>query len=145
MDREETERKTYGLGKRLGLPVVAGSDTHQAVQYGCIRTRFEKTCTTVQELYQEMLLGNYNIVISDQAAFQVKTANLLKRALKEIHALGGDYVAVLTGKEAADQKEAGQTDREEPLADFDGHAAGQTGEETVSAVLAQERIRKNAS
>lgn len=143
--RAITEKLTFGLGRRFRKPVVGGSDTHQAVQYGCIRTRFEKTCTTVQELYQEMLLGNYNIVISDQAAFQVKTANLLKRALKKIHALGGDYVAVLTGKEAADQKEAGQTDREEPLADFDGHAAGQTGEETVSAVLAQERIRKNAS
>ena len=83
--------------------------------------------------------------------FQVKTANLLKRALKEIHALGGDYVAVLTGKEAANQNEAaaqneaGQTDREELLADLDGHAAGQDGGETVSVVLAQERTRKNAS
>ena len=117
--RAITEKLTFGLGRRFRKPVVGGSDTHQAVQYGCIRTRFEKTCTTVSELYQEMQSGNYEIIIADQAAFQVKTANLLKRALKEIHALGGDYVAVLTGKEATDQ--------------------------TVSAVLAQERTRKNAS
>ena len=95
-----TERLTYHLGESLHKPVVGGSDTHQAVQYGCIRTRFEKTCTTVPELYEEMQSGNYEIAISDQAAFQVKTANLLKRALKEIHALGGDYVALLMGKES---------------------------------------------
>ena len=98
--RMRTERLTYHLGESLHKPVVGGSDTHQAVQYGCIRTRFEKTCTTVPELYEEMQSGNYEIAISDQAAFQVKTANLLKRALKEIHVLGGDYVALLMGKES---------------------------------------------
>ena len=36
-------------------------------------------------------------MVSEQAAFQVKTAGILKRALKEIHALGGDYVGVLLG------------------------------------------------
>ena len=40
-DRQRTEELTFGLGQRLGKPVVAGSDTHQAVQYGCIRTCFE--------------------------------------------------------------------------------------------------------
>ena len=97
MDREETERKTYGLGKRLGLPVVAGSDTHQAVQYGCIRTCFEKEFCTAAEMKEEIRKGSYEIVVSGHAAFQVKTAGLLKRALKEIHALGGDYVGVLLG------------------------------------------------
>ena len=42
-----------------------------------------------------MKAGAYRIRISDQAHFQVKTAGILKRALKEIHALGGDYVSVL--------------------------------------------------
>ncbi len=99
--RELTEHLTYGLGKTYGKPVVGGSDTHQAVQYGCIRTEFEKECRTVAELYQEMKAGRYAICISDQASLQVKTAGLLKRALKEIHALGGDYVSVLLGKEPA--------------------------------------------
>lgn len=45
-----------------------------------------------------MLKGNYEICISEDAAFKVKTACLLKRALKEIDALGGDYVSVLLGK-----------------------------------------------
>ena len=94
-DREETERKTYELARRLRIPVVAGSDTHQAVQYGCIRTRFEKEFGTVEEMRAEMKKGGYEIVVSDYASFQVRTAGLLKRALKEIHAIGGDYVHVL--------------------------------------------------
>ena len=51
---------------------------------------------TVPALYGEMTAGHYAIDLSDTAAFQVRTACLLKRSLKEIHALGGDYVAILT-------------------------------------------------
>ena len=47
-------------------------------------------------MHQEMLAGRYEIQLVDSAAFQVRTACLLKRSLKEIYALGGDYVAVLT-------------------------------------------------
>lgn len=94
---ELTKELTLRLGERFNKPVVGGSDTHQAVQYGCIRTRFENTFITVKSLYEAMQKGNYDIDISQQAAFQVKTAALLKKALKEVHALGGDYVALLTG------------------------------------------------
>ena len=97
-DRARTEELTYALARRLGLPVVAGSDTHQAVQYGCIRTRFERDdITTVAALAGEIRAGRYEIVVHPEAAFRVRTAVLLKRALKEIHALGGDYVSVLLG------------------------------------------------
>ena len=100
-DRERTRRLTTGLGKALGLPVVSGSDTHQAVQYGCVRTRFAESFNTVEALRRAVNGGAYEICISDNAARQVATAALLKRSLKEIHALGGDYVSVLLGKEPA--------------------------------------------
>ena len=74
--------------------MVSGSDTHQAVQYGCVTTVFERDVDTVPALYGEMTAGRYAIDLSDTAAFQVRTACLLKRSLKEIHALGGDYVAI---------------------------------------------------
>ena len=96
-DRLRTEQLTRALGQQLHKPVVSGSDTHQAVQYGCIRTRFDRTVNRIPELYVEMQAGRYEICVSPEAAFQVKTAALLKRALKEIHALGGDYVSVLLG------------------------------------------------
>lgn len=96
LDRERTERLTYALGKKLSIPVVSGSDTHQAVQYGCVTTVFERNCDTIPELYEEMQAGRYAIHLADTATFQVRTACLLKRSLKEIHALGGDYVSILT-------------------------------------------------
>ena len=100
-DRQRAERLTKGLGERLGKPVVSGSDTHQAVQYGCVTTVFEREVDTVPALYGEMTAGRYAIDLSDTAAFQVRTACLLKRSLKEIHALGGDYVAILTREATA--------------------------------------------
>ena len=101
LDRDRTERLTYALGKELEIPVVSGSDTHQAVQYGCVTTVFEREVDTVPALYGEMTAGRYAIDLSDTAAFQVRTACLLKRSLKEIHALGGDYVAILTREATA--------------------------------------------
>ncbi len=97
-NRLKTEEQTYGLGRRLAKPVVGGSDTHQAIQYGCIRTGFERECRTIEELYKEMLANRYQICVSDSVSQQVKSAGLLKRALKEIDALGGDYVSVLLNK-----------------------------------------------
>lgn len=97
LDRSRTEALTYALGSRLEIPVVSGSDTHQAVQYGCVTTVFDHSFTSVSALWNEMKAGRYKIQLSDQAPFLVRTASLLKRSLKEIHALGGDYVAVLTG------------------------------------------------
>ena len=98
LDRARTERLTYALAEKLELPVISGSDTHQAVQYGCISTVLEQDCTTFDEIFSQVRAGAYRIEVAQQAAFQVQTASLLKRALKEIHALGGDYVSILTAK-----------------------------------------------
>src|SRR5699024_11470925 len=86
-DRQRTEELTFGLGQRLGKPVVAGSDTHQAVQYGCIRTCFEHDFDSFDVLAREMKAGRYSICIHPDAEVKVRTAGLLKRALKEVHAL----------------------------------------------------------
>lgn len=72
---------TYDLGRKYQKPVVGGSDTHQAVQYGCIRNLFEEEFLTVETLYQAMLRGEYSIEVAPEAGFQVKTAALLKRSL----------------------------------------------------------------
>lgn len=100
LDCEATKEEVYKLGNRLGIPIVSGSDTHQSVQYGCIRTCMEHEVNTVRALYDEMLAGRYQIMISNYSAFQVKTAGLLKKALKAVHAAGGDYVSVLLNQDA---------------------------------------------
>ena len=95
-EKEETQRKVYGLGQELGIPVVSGSDTHQAFQYGCVCTRFSRSISRTEDLKAAVRDGRYEIQISSNLSFQVKTAGTLKRALKEIHSQGGDYVTVLT-------------------------------------------------
>ena len=95
-NRNYYEILTDTMAKELGIPMVGGSDTHQSVQYGCIRTNFQKDVKKVAALYEMMQSRNYTVEISSHAASKVNTAGIMKKALKEIHALGGDYVAILT-------------------------------------------------
>ena len=94
-DFEGTIAKTYALAERLGVSVVSGSDTHQAFQYGCVTTHLDERVTTVAELRAQVLAGAYHIEYASDLAFKVKTAGMLKRSLKEIDRLGGDYVQTL--------------------------------------------------
>lgn len=94
-DREGTWEKMRALSRRLNRPLVAGSDTHQSFQYGCVWNEFERTVNTADGLAEEIRKGAYEIRMSDALAFKVESAGLLKRALKEIDVLGGDYVSVL--------------------------------------------------
>ena len=94
-DFEGTIAKTYAFAQELGVPVVSGSDTHQAFQYGCAVTVMGERVTTVAGLRAQVLSGNYRISYASDLAFKVKTAGMLKRALKEIDRLGGDYVQTL--------------------------------------------------
>lgn len=94
---ESAKSQVRSLSSRLMLPIVAGSDTHQSTQYGSIYNDFETEIFTVNALDKIMKEGAYTIHTSPNAYFQVKTAGVLKKALKEIHALGGDYVSILKG------------------------------------------------
>lgn len=95
IDGEMNLDKIKEFSKQLEKPFVAGSDTHQSFQYGCIYNEFDNSVNTIEELKEEIELGNYEMKVSDHIAFQVKTASVLKRALKSIHQNGGDYVSVL--------------------------------------------------
>ena len=94
-DRASTEIKVRALSKHLGVPFLAGSDTHQSFQFGCIYNQFEESLTTISELREAIERGAYSIVHGESALMQVTAASIIKRTLKEIHVLGGDYVAVL--------------------------------------------------
>ena len=94
-DERSARMKVDAFAGLLNIPLVAGSDTHQSFQYGSVYNIFTEDCSTVNSLGESIRRGTYEIHISRNAAFRVKTAVVLKRALKEIHALGGDYVSVL--------------------------------------------------
>ena len=94
-DFEGTIARTLAFARELGVPVVSGSDTHQAFQYGCVTTALDYAVDTVADLRAQVLAGSYHIAYAPDLAFKVKTAGMLKRALKEIDRLGGNYVNVL--------------------------------------------------
>ena len=94
-DRYGTWEKMRALSRKLNRPLVAGSDTHQSFQYGCVCYFLVRTDSTVDGLAGEITKGAYEIRMSESLTFKVESAGILKRALKEIDALGGDYVSVL--------------------------------------------------
>ncbi len=91
----EMKERIYTFANQYHKPVLSGSDTHQATQYGCIKTHFYHHFHTIDQLKKEISQGKYTIEISDSINIQVEDAALQKRLLKEVYRLGGDYVSLL--------------------------------------------------
>lgn len=87
------------LSETINKPLIAGSDTHQSFQYGCIYNEFQKNCRTIEEIKSEVDANSYDIVIANQLTLQVKAAGCIKRSLKKIYNMGGDYLSVLLNKQ----------------------------------------------
>lgn len=85
LGHETAREEILNLSSRLGIPVLAGSDTHQALQYACVWNVFEKDTTSLMTLQQMIEEGRYVIRISESIDHQVKSAGQLKKALKEMH------------------------------------------------------------
>ena len=77
-------KKLEMFADELGLPIVAGSDTHQFLQYGCVYNDVSGTCKTVNELKQHIKEGSYQIDISPCLDIKVKSAKLVKKLLKKM-------------------------------------------------------------
>lgn len=91
------------LKEKLRCKILAGSDTHQSFQYASLYNVFEKDCNTIKELKEELIKNNYHLYISHEIKSKVKSAGLLKKALKEVHSCGGDYVKLLTNYKSNDE------------------------------------------
>lgn len=96
LEGEDNIEKIKAFAKNISKPILCGSDTHQAFQYEVVYNEFENTVNNFKDLRKEIENGRYKLKISATIKDQVKAANLLKKALKTIHALGGDYIDVLT-------------------------------------------------
>lgn len=80
---EAYHAKIGEFAKRLGRPVVAGSDTHQFMQYGCVLNEFDRNFETVEELKALIQEGAYRIEVSPALDIKVKSANIIKGLLKK--------------------------------------------------------------
>lgn len=78
----ENSDKVFPFAKRMGLPVVGGSDTHQSIQYGCIINKFQDECATIDDLKRNIIEERYEIDISPNLIEKVAAAKKMKKMLK---------------------------------------------------------------
>ncbi|MGF1665814.1 MAG: PHP-associated domain-containing protein [Acidimicrobiia bacterium] len=81
---------TNGLGGRLGIPVIAGGDSHQRFQLGSVWSRFEQPLDTVAELRTAIRAGAYEIEVSPAIDVKVEAGQAMKKLLKRIAVLEGE-------------------------------------------------------
>lgn len=92
---QENIDKVMEFALSINKPVLCGSDTHQALQYGINYSIFHEEFNTFKQLKEEIEKNNFKLEISDTIKEQVRQATMFKAALKKIHALGGNYTEVL--------------------------------------------------
>lgn len=77
----EGEVRELALG--LGLPVTAGSDSHQPLQFGSVTNTLTETCETAVELRTLIREHRCSIGISPCLAVKVRAAQMMKELLKQ--------------------------------------------------------------
>lgn len=78
------QEKIDPFAKLLGLPIVAGSDSHQCLQFGSVMNRMNEPVNTVDELREAIKHGAYQIEISDSLELRVKASVMMKKLLKQL-------------------------------------------------------------
>lgn len=81
---EVNRQKLEPFAEELGLPIVAGSDTHQCLQYGSVVNRFNELIDTVEDLKRAIQNQDYEIEISEALHIKVKASVMLKKVLKQL-------------------------------------------------------------
>lgn len=71
------------LARSIGIPIVAGSDTHHPLQFGSVMNRLEADYDTVADIADCIRRGRYRIEVSACLETKVKAANLVKKLLKQ--------------------------------------------------------------
>ncbi|WP_456276546.1 PHP domain-containing protein [Bacillus sp. AK128] len=81
---EENKEKVYAFAESLKLPVVAGSDTHQFLQYGSVLNELSEDYPTVIELKKAIQSKAYTIHISSDLHLKVRSAKITKKLIKKL-------------------------------------------------------------
>lgn len=95
---EKNKELLLNMSHNMKKPLVAGSDTHQSFQYGCIYNEFNHSYTSVQELKSAIAADTYKITTSKDLRLKVEAAAYIKRSFKRIYEMGGDYISLLLDK-----------------------------------------------
>jgi len=71
------------LAKHIGIPVIAGSDTHHPLQFGAVYNRFPEPINRPKDLLQAIQKQQHSVHIATDLTYRVKAASLVKKLLKE--------------------------------------------------------------
>lgn len=69
------------LSQELGINIITGSDSHTPIQLGGIYTRLNKECSSIKELKDCIIKGDYTIEINSALNFKIFSSKILKRYL----------------------------------------------------------------
>lgn len=84
--------KTKKLSNEYNTPILTGSDTHHPLQFGIVNKEFDKDISKIDDLRDAIKKKSYKINISENIKEKTHLAKYVKRLLKEIDRLDGDYV-----------------------------------------------------
>ncbi len=70
------------FARKLGKPIVAGSDSHHPIQFGSVRNKFHRDCRTIDDIRGCILAGDYAIEVSPIIGLKVSAAKMIKRTIK---------------------------------------------------------------
>src|SRR5690606_2209806 len=71
------------LSEHIGIPIIAGSDTHHPLQFGAIYNQFPDPINCPSELLKAIQQRQHAIHIAADLTHRVKSASLVKKLLKE--------------------------------------------------------------
>lgn len=78
---ERMMEKVKKLGKAIQLPITGGSDSHYFLQIGSIRNRFQKDCSTVAEMKEQIHLNQYSVELSNELSIRVRASKIIKKLI----------------------------------------------------------------
>ena len=76
-----TRDELINLSQELGVNIITGSDSHTPIQPGGIYTSLNKECSTINELKDCIIKGDYTIEINPALNFKIFSSKILKRYL----------------------------------------------------------------
>lgn len=83
------KEQVLAYGEKLGIPVLAGSDTHHYLQAGCVRNRAHGRFSTVAELRDIARNRRFTVEVDSCHAIRVEAAQTVKHLLKRQGATAG--------------------------------------------------------
>ncbi len=78
---ETMMEKVKKLGQTIQLPITGGSDSHYFLQIGSIRNRFQKDCSTIAEIKEQIRLNRFSVEQSSELSIRVRASKIIKKMI----------------------------------------------------------------